>query len=202
MMCRGPSISSFFALLLSPVGPVILTTGMALLLRSSFGSQATASNHLGAWRLIRDHHDAGAERLGRHQVHPYLVSIVSLAKQPFATAHKERKDPKLELIEQSRREQLSREQTVAVNDQIFAVLLLELCRFGRDVAGGDGRMVPVRPLQAVGEDVLLHLVDAAAVVTYPSCVVASIAKGDSRTLTEASNIRKRTRDHSGRDRPR
>ena len=47
----------------------------------------------------------------------------------------------------------------------FALPLLELCRLGRDVAGDDGRMVPIRPLQAVGEDVLLHLVDAAAVVT-------------------------------------
>src|SRR5262245_57896057 len=34
--CRVPSVSCFFASLVSPAGPVIVTTGMVLLLRSGF----------------------------------------------------------------------------------------------------------------------------------------------------------------------
>jgi hypothetical protein len=52
-------------------------------------------------------------------------------------------DPELELVEQPPLQERLRKQAVAVDDQVLAVLLLELRGFGGDVAGHDGRVGPI-----------------------------------------------------------
>src|SRR5262245_13453266 len=91
--CRVPSISCFFASLVSPGGPVMMTTGMDLLLRSGFWVA-----RLSGPRPIAQDDDAGAECLRADQLQS---PVASLAEEQLAPAREERMNPELDLIDQA-----------------------------------------------------------------------------------------------------
>src|SRR5262245_66092545 len=100
-MRRVPSISSFFELLASPDGPVIVTTGMALLLRSfrfevlrgSVPASRIADLDLDPL-IVQD--DTGSESLRCGELHFHLFALL---EENRAAAHEERVDPELDLVE-------------------------------------------------------------------------------------------------------
>src|SRR5262249_46310387 len=101
-MRRVPSISSLFALLVTPDGPVIVTTGMALLLRSFrfevFRGTVPASRiaDFDLDPLIVQDDDAGSESLRCGELHFHRFARM---KENRAVAHEERVDPELDLVE-------------------------------------------------------------------------------------------------------
>src|SRR5215831_8055152 len=101
-MRRVPSINSLFALLVSPDGPVIVTTGMALLLRSFrfavLRGTVSASRiaDFGLDPLIVQDDDTGSESLCCGELH---FPLFALLEENRAVAHEERVNPELDLVE-------------------------------------------------------------------------------------------------------
>src|SRR5499433_1793149 len=165
-MRRVPSISSFFALLVSPDGPVIVTTGMVLLLRSfrfevlrgTVPASRIADFDLDP--LIVQDDDTGSESLRCGELHFHLFALL---EENRAVAHEERVDPELDLVEQISLQKRLPETTVTIDDEVLSILLLEFRRPRRDIAADDGGVAPFRFLQGVREDMLSDLVDPPAV---------------------------------------
>src|SRR5262249_4354777 len=95
--------------------------------------------------------------------HELQLFPFALAEELLAAAYKERMDPKLELIEQAMLEQGVRQQTMAIDDEVLAVLSLERGRLARDIARDERGVRPIGLLQGRREDVLAHLIDPIAI---------------------------------------
>src|SRR5262245_9070822 len=112
--------------------------------------------------LIVQDDDTGSESLRCGELHLHLFG---LPEANLAAANEERVDPDLELVEQISLQKRLPEAAVTIDDQVFAILLLEFRRPRRDVAADDGAVAPFRLPQGVREDVLSDLVDPLAVRT-------------------------------------
>src|SRR5262245_32532755 len=85
--------------------------------------------------LIVQDDDTGSESLRGGELHLHLFG---LPEENLAAAHEERVDPELELVEQLSLQKRLPEAPVTIDDQVFAVLLLEFRRRRHDVAADNG----------------------------------------------------------------
>src|SRR5215813_10656812 len=135
-MRRVPSISSLFALLVSPDGPVIVTTGMVLLLRSfrfevlrgTVPASRIADSDLDP--LIVQDDDTGSESLRCGELHFHLMALLV---ENSDVAHEERVDPELVVVEQISFQKRLPETPVTIEVEVLAILLLEFPCPRRDI---------------------------------------------------------------------
>jgi hypothetical protein len=108
--------------------------------------------HNSVLRLIGDFDDPG-ETLGCSQLE---FQSLAFAEEWFALADNDRVDGEFEHIEKALVQQRLTEQTVSQNENVTAVLLLELGHLRCDLASNNGRVIPIGGLQLGRKHVFLY----------------------------------------------
>ncbi len=89
--------------------------------------------------------------------HEFQGCLFAFTEEQLAATHEDRMDREPKLIKQVALQQRLPEKTMAVYDQVLAVLLLELDCLGHDIALDNRRVIPISALCRVDEKTYLRM---------------------------------------------